>query len=94
VAIAGSKLVLQNAHTISENRELARELAVTWPREETAACPNVRRYDLSPFRVRDYLTEANFTRKDILSPKSFHELLCARIDTLADSSNQGEAATK
>jgi ATP-dependent Clp protease ATP-binding subunit ClpC len=94
VAIAGSKLVLQHARTISENRELARELAVTGSPEETAACSNVRRYDLSPFRVRDYLTEANFTRKDILSPKSFHELLCARIDALADSSNQGEAASK
>jgi len=33
--------------------------------------------------VRDYLTKCDFTRKDILSPQPFHELLCARIDRAA-----------
>ena len=35
---------------------------------------------LDGFLVRDYLTGADFTRKDILSPRPFHDLLCARVD--------------
>ena len=43
----------------------------------------VRRYDLNPFKVRDYLTHSDFARADILEPKPFHELLCARVDAQA-----------
>jgi DNA polymerase III delta prime subunit len=88
VAIPGARLVLQNARNLSENRELASDVAPSWPHEQGSTPPTVRRYDLDPFLVRDYLTKADFTRKDILSPKPFHDLLCARID-----SRQGEAAT-
>jgi ATP-dependent Clp protease ATP-binding subunit ClpC len=88
VAIPGARLVLQNARNLSENRELASDVAPSWPREQAATPPTVRRYDLDPFLVRDYLTKADFTRKDILSPKPFHDLLCARID-----SPQSQAAT-
>ncbi len=68
VAVLGTKLVLQNAHTLSENRELARDIAPSWPREQPPTMPMVRRYDLDPFLVRDYLTGSDFTRADILGP--------------------------
>jgi ATP-dependent Clp protease ATP-binding subunit ClpC len=80
VAIAGIRLMLQNERNLSQNRELARDIAPSWPRDAAAEPPRVRRYDLDPFLVRDYLTGADFTRKDILSPKPFHQLLCDRID--------------
>jgi hypothetical protein len=80
VAIPGTRLILQNARTLSENRELAHDVVPSWPREQASTPPTVRRYDLTPFLVRDYLTKSDFTRKDILSPKPFHDLLCARID--------------
>jgi ATP-dependent Clp protease ATP-binding subunit ClpC len=81
VAAAGSKLVLQNAHTLGENRDLAADVVPSWPREFAAAPPTVRRYDLTQFLVRDFLTKSDFTRKDILAPGPFHDLLCARIDS-------------
>jgi ATP-dependent Clp protease ATP-binding subunit ClpC len=80
VAIPEARLILQNARTLSENRELAHDLVPSWPHEQASAPPTVRRYDLTPFLVRDYLTKSDFTRKDVLSPKPFHDLLCARID--------------
>jgi hypothetical protein len=80
VAIAGVRLVLQNERNLSQNRELGRDVAPSWPRDAAAEPPRVRRYDLDPFLVRDYLTGVDFTRKDILSPKPFHQLLCDRID--------------
>jgi hypothetical protein len=80
VAVLGSKLVLQNAGTLGENRDLAHDVVPSWPRELAAAAATVRRYDLTPFLVRDYLTKSDFTRKEILSPQPFHDLLCARID--------------
>jgi hypothetical protein len=78
--LINSKLVLQNGRTLTENRELALEIAPSWPRETADATPMVRRYDLNPFKVRDYLTHSDFTRNDILEAKLFHELLCARLD--------------
>jgi hypothetical protein len=33
--------------------------------------------------------QSDFTRKDILGPEAFHDLLCARIDRLAG--DQAEA---
>ena len=80
VRIVGSRLVLQNRHSLSQNREIARDVAPSWPQDQTVSPPRVRRYDLDPFHVRDYLTGSEFTRKDILSPKLFHNLLCERID--------------
>src|SRR5262249_48621060 len=80
LAILGSRLILQNARTLTENRELASDMAPSWPREPNGTAANVRRYDLDPFLVRDHLTKTDHTRKDVLGPKGFHELLCARID--------------
>jgi ATP-dependent Clp protease ATP-binding subunit ClpC len=80
VAVLGTSLVLQNSRTLAENRELALDVGPSWPREQIPTMPTVRRYDLSPFLVRDYLTKTDFTRGEILGPKLFHHLLCARID--------------
>ncbi|MGE0036103.1 MAG: AAA family ATPase [Xanthobacteraceae bacterium] len=80
VVALGGRLVLQNALTLSENRELACDIAPCWPHEQPPTAKRVRLYDLDGFLVRDYLTGADFTRKDILSPKPFHDLLCARVD--------------
>ncbi len=73
-------LVLQNARTIAENRELARELYASWAdapaeREEVA-----RRYDYSPFKLRDPITGEATGRPDALGPRGFHRQLCLRID--------------
>jgi peptide chain release factor 2 len=92
VAIAGIRLVLQNERNLSQNRELARDVAPSWPRDAAAEPPRVRRYDLDPFLVRDYLTGADFTRKDILSPKPFHQLLCDRIDTARRDAGDAQVA--
>jgi ATP-dependent Clp protease ATP-binding subunit ClpC len=83
VAVPQARLVLQNARTLSENRELAHDVGPSWPDGQTSAAATVRRYDLDPFLVRDYLTKSDFTRKEILGPKSFHDLLCARVDASA-----------
>jgi hypothetical protein len=80
VVALGGRLVLQNALTLNENRELARDIATSWPREQPPTAERMRLYDLDGFLVRDYLTGADFTRKDILSPRPFHDLLCARVD--------------
>jgi ATP-dependent Clp protease ATP-binding subunit ClpC len=80
VRIVGSRLVLQNARNLNQNRELARDIVPSWPNDQAASPSRVRRYDLDPFHLRDYLTGSEFSRKDILSPKPFHKLLCDRID--------------
>jgi ATP-dependent Clp protease ATP-binding subunit ClpC len=80
VAVASSRLVLQNERTLDQNRELAREVAPSWPHQLAAANMQVRRYDFDPFLVRDYLIGEGFGRKEILKPRLFHKLLCDRID--------------
>jgi len=40
----------------------------------------VRRYDLEPFLVRDFLTDTTTGRAEVLQPTPFHELLCKRIE--------------
>jgi hypothetical protein len=89
IKIVGSRLVLQNGRNLSENRELARDIAPSWPSDEPASPPRVRRYDLDPFHVRDYLTGSEFSRKDILGQKAFHRLLCERVGC-ASGTNKGE----
>jgi len=90
VALAGTSLVLQNDRTLTENRELALDIGPSWPRSQMSTTPMVRRYDLDPFLVRDYLTQSDFHRGDILSPKLFHELLCARIDRAVEAGDAGD----
>jgi ATP-dependent Clp protease ATP-binding subunit ClpC len=80
IEVLGTNLVLQNGRTLAANRELALDVGPSWPREPMTTTPMVRRYDFAPFLLRDYLTRSDFTRSDILEPKLFHGLLCARID--------------
>jgi hypothetical protein len=93
VSVADARLVLQNGRTLSENRELARDIAPSWPREQAPTATRVRLYDLDKILVRDYLTKSDFTRKEVLSPEPFHGLLCARLDAPEQSkSADAEAA--
>jgi len=74
-------LVLQNERTLTANRELAAQLLHAWselPSPDEALV--VRRYDRSPPRVRDVLTELTWGRPDALAPKAFDELLLLRVD--------------
>jgi len=71
---------VQNAGSLAENRELAEELAPSWIAATAQPEAVVRRYDLEPFLVRDFLTGTSTGRDDILRPEPFHELLCERID--------------
>jgi hypothetical protein len=78
-------LVLQNSRTLGENRELATELVAFWSVAEPAGDEIVRRYDLSPFLVRDVLTDTSTGRPDALSARAFHELLCRRVDVMFEA---------
>lgn len=75
-------LVLQNARTLAENRELAAELVSAWAAAPPSSEEVVRRYDRSPPLVRDSLAGFSSGRPDALSPRSFDSLLRSRIDAL------------
>ena len=81
VAVPQARLVLQNARTLSENRELAHDVGPSWPDGQTSAAATVRRYDLDPFLVRDYLTKSDFTRKEISSARNHFMTSSARGST-------------
>jgi hypothetical protein len=80
VEVAGGELVVQNTRSLADNRELAEEFAPSWLSASRHSETVVRRYDLEPFLVRDFLTATTTGRADILHPKTFHQLLCDRID--------------
>jgi PCRF domain len=85
VEVAGSDLVVQNARSLADNRELAEELAPSWLSAASHSETVVRRYDLEPFLVRDFLTGTTTGHADILHPEPFHQLLCDRIDAGSSS---------
>jgi ATP-dependent Clp protease ATP-binding subunit ClpC len=80
VEVEGGGLVAQNGRSLAENRELAEELGASWLSAPMHSETVVRRYDLEPFLVRDFLTGTTTGRGDILHPRPFHQLLCDRID--------------
>jgi ATP-dependent Clp protease ATP-binding subunit ClpC len=80
--------VLQNGRTLTENLELAGQIADSWNCRQTTVDEIVRRYDLSPFQVKDYFTGIHVGKKDIVKPHSFHELLCQRVDLAAYQETQ------
>jgi hypothetical protein len=90
---AAGVLVLQNARTIAENRELGAEVLLSWAATPAAPEDVVRRYDRSPPLVRDALAGVSSGRPDALSPKSFDAILSARVDALAGArhSSEGQA---
>lgn len=71
VAIFGTNLVLQNDRTLAENRELAFDVGPSWMQPQMPTSPMVRRYDLDPFVMRDYLTKTDYNRREISAPSSF-----------------------
>lgn len=73
-------LVLQSELNLSENRELAREVAPSWAAAPPPSDDVVRRYDLDPWQVRDLALGETTRRKDALAPGTFHALLLRRID--------------
>ena len=77
----GAELMLENARTLAENRDLALEVAASW----AAATPVddvVRRYELEPFKLRDVATGFTTGRRETLAPAGLHTLLCRRVDEL------------
>jgi hypothetical protein len=82
VEVAGRGFVVQNAASLAENRELAAQFAPAWSSAAEHPETVVRRYDLEPFLVRDFLTGTTTGRADILHAEPFHKLLCERIDAL------------
>ncbi len=73
-------LVLQNASTLAENRELAAALLASWRAAPVAPDEVIRRYDPAAPLVRDHATGTTTQRPDALAPVRFHELLCLRVD--------------
>ena len=82
VEVAGGRFVAQNAGSLAENRELAEEFAPSWLALAIDPERVVRRYDLEPFLVRDFLTDTRTGRADTLYAEPFHQLLCKRIALL------------
>ena len=82
VEVAGGEFVVQNSGSLTENRELAEEFAPSWLGIAIDPDRVVRRYDLEPFLVRDFLTDTSTGRADTLHPDPFHQLLCKRIALL------------
>ena len=83
-SVASGALVLQNARTLSENRELAAELVASWSTLVAAPEDVVRRYDEDPPLVRDVATGSSSGRPDALSPHRFDALLKRRADLLGE----------
>lgn len=82
VEVAGGEFVVQNAGALAENRELAEEFAPSWLGIAIDPDRVVRRYDLEPFLIRDFLTDTRTGRADTLHPDPFHQLLCKRVALL------------
>ncbi len=76
--------VIRNDKTIVENRELARQLGDALARQ-VSSDNVVRRYDLQPLYIKDYLTEESGSLKGVLNGRSLQELLERRVDLIANS---------
>src|SRR6185436_6779050 len=80
--LACGALVLQNARTLGENRELALELVGPWSAAGPPSEEVVRRYEPKTPLVRDRRTGTTSNRPDALSPERFDGLLCAVLEAL------------
>jgi hypothetical protein len=77
---ASGPLVLQNARSLSENKELAADLVASWSALIAPSEDIVRRYDEDPILVRDARTGFASGKPDALGPARFDALLKKRID--------------
>jgi ATP-dependent Clp protease ATP-binding subunit ClpA len=84
VEVAATALVLQNQRTLIENASLAAAVAPSYRRAAKPADVELRRYDRTPFLLKDHLL-GSIGRSDVLSPEGFHELLSERVDVAANS---------
>ncbi len=80
VEITGTDVVIQNDRNVVENRNLAASIAPALIAEHQTTDHVVRRYDKTPFLLRDYLTGFSSGRQDTLKPEKFHNLLCRRVE--------------
>ncbi len=83
VEIADTDLVVQNDLSLTDNHAMAEEVGAAWLAADEVPDVVVRRYDLSPFLVRDYLLDKRTGRSDALKPAAFHRLLGERVDAAA-----------
>ncbi len=74
-----SGLVIQNASTLDDNRDLAAELLPSWEQAPEVGEDVVRRYQLEPLFIKDALTGFSSGRTTVLSPVELHGLLCRRV---------------
>ena len=81
--VCSGGLVLQNAGSLGENRDLASELVASWRNAPAPPDVIVRRYDLGQPLLRDALTGLSTGRPDALAPRHLHELLLRRVDAQA-----------
>jgi len=84
VEVAGLGLVLQNERTLIENASLAAAVAASYRRAAKPAEVELRRYDRTPFLVKDHLL-GSIGRHDVLAPEGFHDLLSERVSVAAES---------
>ena len=73
-------LVLQNDATLTENRDLARELVSSWLTAPLPSDVQVRSYYEAPHRLVDSLLGRLSGRRASLEPAKLHRLLCERLD--------------
>lgn len=83
VSSEDGSLILQNARNLSDNRDLARSILPSWHMALPESDTVIRRYDESPFHLKDYLTGLESSKADCLKPEAFHDLLCQRIESAA-----------
>jgi len=74
--------MLQNGNTLTENTQLAEQLAVHWPQQNNPDTEIIRRYDSKPFLLKDYATQVQSGRKESLKPEKFTELLRQRAEII------------
>lgn len=79
LVVEGSDLIFQNEKTLVENRAFAAGIIPSYRQDAGSEDKEVRRYDSNPFLLKDHLTGTS-GRTDALSPDSFHNLLCSRIE--------------
>jgi len=90
IEIDGSDLIIQNGRTLVENRNLARSISPALIAERQTTDQVVRRYDKTPFLMRDHLTGVSSGRYDSVKPEKFHDLLCRRVELTYQQSANGK----
>lgn len=72
---------LKNDRSIVENRDISADIATSWKHAKTSS-DIVRRYDAVPFFVKDFASDTNSGRRDILRGDAFTALLASRAKLL------------